>query len=391
MLVRKKYIPFFLVVTATVGCIITLYIHQHTQHNPQKLEQFITSTLTACNNNPRTKEKCLAKAASDFLDKYSLQEILPILRKNEKESPYFSTCHSLTHHLGQEEFKRLRTIQKVYVQADDTCLGGVYHGAIEGYFIQKNLLLDGTEEMDQKIGEEVKTICGKPDDYPTPSQYSSCTHGLGHALMYATANDLVRALKLCDYQYANADIQNCYAGALMQNYISIGSEEHPTAYAKADDPLYPCYILEYKYQRMCYTYGIQTNFQFDPKKSIELCKSIPMEFQDQCFKNYGNYRTMTTYSPATIKAECDLIGNKDYIATCITGAAEAIVFRWGLHSTYGNELCELQSPSQQSSCYERVITMAASLTRKKEALQEYCNTILNAQAKTYCLVISNKK
>ncbi len=352
--------------------------------DPQAREAYITGVLTTCVHS-QYRNRCLKAAAQDFLNQFSLPEILPVLRKNEKSESYFTTCHQLAHYMGQEEYLRLKSVSKVYAEADETCLGGIYHGTIEGYFMAKNIMFDGTPEMDIVIGKEVQKVCGKEDDYVKISEFGSCNHGLGHALMYVTDNDLPRALKLCDYLDTVNNREICYTGALMQNYSSIGDVDHPAKYARINDPMYPCYILDKTYQGRCYSYGVLTNFQAQPEKAIELCNSIPSDYRNDCFETYGRDRTMVSFVPSEIKEQCDLIQNSAFMVRCVNAAAANLVTRFGLTSKLGIELCSLQAVGINTTCYANLIGISRTLSRKKDELLLFCNQLPDAAAKERCI------
>lgn len=337
-------------------------------------ELYITKNLQACNQD-EYKNRCLKKAAADFLNHLKLTEILPILRKNEKTEAYFRACHQLAHYLGQYEYGRVKSVTSVYATADETCSGGIYHGTIEGYFMERKIIFDGTPETDKKISTEISRVCGKENEHERINEYGNCVHGLGHALMYVTDNDLVRALKLCDYVESEWYQGICYTGALMQNYNSFGDVDHPSLYVKIDDPLYPCYILEKRYQPRCYSYGVLTNFQQYPEKSVALCEKIPREYARACFKTYGVDRSIVGFSPTVIKSQCGLVKDFEFRADCINESAGHLVSRFGLESTLGAELCSLEDIKNQYACYSLLIVTAKTLTRNLQTLSTFCKQI----------------
>jgi hypothetical protein len=371
--------------------IYTTYEWTHQKKNPQEAELFITQTLEICRKDPYI-HRCLKKAAQEFVDTIGLSLTQKILKENEKLPDYFATCHQLSHFMGQYAFEKVKSIPKVYAQANGTCVGGVYHGAVEGYFMKKKIMFDGSQETTTKIAQEVKEVCGKKEDQPLVGDFVSCHHGLGHALMYLTDNELPQSLLLCDNIEAGLMyINHCYTGVLMQNYASLNDKDHPSKYVDLKDPLYPCYILEKKYQSTCYSYGVLTNFQSDSEESIRLCGRIPQEYSRECFKTYGRDRTMVTYSPSEIKKQCDLIKNFEYRADCITAAARALVARFGATSNLGVLLCGLQEIIHQPACYLHIIDGSRNYTSKKTELISFCKYIPNTLIQQKCITDTGKQ
>src|SRR3989344_7731134 len=99
-------------------------------------QNYITQRLQNCLHE-KYKKTCLKNASGDFLDNYSLEEIQAVFAKNEQEPQYFTQCHETAHYLGQEAYKRLGDIKVVFAKSTYICLGGMFHGAVEGYFMQK--------------------------------------------------------------------------------------------------------------------------------------------------------------------------------------------------------------------------------------------------------------
>lgn len=350
---------------------------------PEHIEMYVTKTLEACTTH-EYRNVCLKDAAKDFLYRFSLSELSPILKNNEKSPPYFMTCHTLSHYLGQYEYQRLKSVRKVYASTDELCSGGIYHGTIEGYFMEKGIFFDGTPEMDEIMRQEINKVCGHESEYSRTNEFGNCIHGLGHALMYVTNNDLVRALKLCDHVESVGYREACYTGALMQNYNSANDKDHPSIYVKANDPMYPCYILEKRYQSSCYSYGVLTNFQFDAGKAIALCESVPLDYSRECFKTYGRDRVIITVDLSEIQNYCDLVKNPQYRSDCINEAASHLVSRFGIDSRLGHELCDMQGRDQQSSCYFMLVDTSKTLTKDKQRLKKFCEAIQEGARPAQC-------
>jgi hypothetical protein len=343
---------------------------------------FIAGRMQDCKNQG-SKKPCLQQAAKDFLAKYPLKVILGVFQKNEKDPVFFENCHQTAHYLGQDEYRRLKSVRLALIEADETCLGGTYHGALEGYFMEKNLVY-GDEAANKQIAFEVSTICGKPEDYDIPQKFYSCNHGLGHAVMFATDNDLVEALKLCDATKTRDEQELCYTGALMENASDAYSDIHPSKYFKTDDPLYPCYILDKKYQNMCYTYGVLSLYQSDIPKAIELCSTIPQDFRIGCFQTFGRDRTMISADPQNLYDQCLQIKDTSYRAECLKGLSYNLVVRYGLNSPLAGQLCSLVDQNQKSLCYQRIEAAAQYQTRDKNQLTAFCNTITEPDYRNAC-------
>ena len=340
--------------------------------------QYISAAMDNCHGAEHRGE-CLKNAASDFLEHFSLSDILRVFEQNEKNPSFFSNCHETAHYLGREEYRRKDSISKVFDETSRICLGGVFHGAVEGYLIEKHIRADDYG----RVKEEIPRICGRISNYPVIQPFVECHHGLGHAVMFFTENDLPKALDLCDALGTEDQRSLCYTGAFMANLDSVGSTDHPTKYAKADDPLYPCYILKKQYQSQCYTYGVLVPFQSDIKKSIELCGKIPEEFKSACFQTFGRDRTMVSADPEEIKQQCYQISETNLRSDCVQGAAYNLVIRFGSDSPISFNFCSINEPFIKT-CYRKIGQALRAVSSGLAEAKEKCNFISEDKYRKIC-------
>lgn len=350
------------------------------EETQKETSDYITAKMSDCYKSNESSE-CYKRNAEDFINRFELSEIMNVFDRNEKSSEFFDKCHLTSHYLGQEKYKRVKNIQKVFEESSRACLGGTYHGAVEGYFMYKNI----SYEDETLIKKEVNTICGKPEDHKRPQDFTECNHGLGHAVMYITKNDLLKALDLCDALLSKNEQALCYTGALMANGDSFGSTDHPTKYIKTDDPLYPCPILKKQQQEQCYTYGVLTRFQFDIPKSISLCLKVPVEFQHQCFKTFGRDRTMLSLDPTELKSQCYQIKQEEYRKDCVSGTSYNLVIRFGASSSIPAEYCKITETKYKDNCYAEIFSALKNITKDSEVVKNFCGKISEDSYRNKCL------
>src|SRR3989344_4745084 len=200
-------------------------------------EQYILEKMGNCYTNYQSN--CYAEAAADFFRLFGTKKVLDIFEAEESKPQIFARCHEAAHYLGRLEYKDKQSIREAYRQCSPVCHGGCYHGVIEGYFLQKNIYVYGN----QNITSEILGTCGKLEDYGQPRLYYECLHGIGHAMMLISGDELPDSLKLCDNLRNDEEREACYSGAFMESSSSSTNEYHTSKYTKADDPLYPCDIL----------------------------------------------------------------------------------------------------------------------------------------------------
>jgi len=312
----------------------------------QDAASIIGATMRSCYENGR-QPGCYARAAHDFIQRFSLREIMTVFAGNEKRSDFFSDCHLTAHFLGREAYKKMGSVRSVFAQSSYACLGGTLHGAVEGYFMSKGLL----GLSDTAYAKEIPFVCGNQNEYRVPQQFIECNHGMGHAAMFLGENDLIRALKLCDALKSTQERELCYSGALMVNADSANDQDHPSVYApKPQDPLYPCPLLDKHYQELCYTYGVLGPFQSNLAQSISTCKLIPQKYRNGCFQTIGRDRTMISADPIALKKQCDQITETDFRGECMKGIAYNLVIRFGPNSALPEKFCNVLDHEAKNDC-----------------------------------------
>lgn len=362
----------------------SLFLHDSPEYNSKS---YILTKMGECLRKKYSSE-CYRQLANDFFRKFTLEEILATFKKNEANPELLIHCHEVAHYLGQKEYQRLKSIPDTFASCQHACIDGCYHGAVEGYFIEKGITLN--EENYPIIVKEIPHICGEKEE----TQYFTCLHGLGHAVMFLADYDLPEALKLCDALREEDERDLCYTGAFMANVTNANSTEHPSRYIKADDPFYPCPILNKRYQRICYTDAILQSVQADVKKAVELCSQVPLEYRERCFRNVGRDRILSTTNPQQVKEECDIISQPQYREACYRGAANYFIGRSGIDSPIAINaitFCPLLDSSYKFNCYKEVIRTFLSLTGDPDRLQVICHKISEEKYRQECLRSITKK
>lgn len=347
-------------------------------------EKEIVAGMEKCHES-KSKASCLKGLAAELVDRFSIPEILTVFKEHEAEAAFFGACHEEAHYLGREAYKKIGSVAKVYAQGSEICLGGVYHGALEGYFIEKKLLL-GKDNM-AEIKTAVASVCDEVEA-ETPRSFTQCHHGLGHALMFAVEDSLPDALSLCDALPKQSYRDGCYTGAFMQNVVNRNSTDHPNSMLRDDEPLYPCPVLGIVYQPICYTYAVLEHYQGNVEKGIELCGMIPEKYSEECFRTFGRNAVMYTDQPATIIGNCSKISKQIYRKACLLSAAGELLVRYGLESKLSIELCSLLDTLNQAECFAELGRRARTLVVDYKKVAEFCFSIKNEKYREACVADS---
>lgn len=342
----------------------------------------IRTGMQECRVSPRPSS-CYRLFASELLGRFPLADILFVFAANETKPEFFQQCHEVAHYLGQEEYRKTGNLRGVFGASNHACLAGAFHGGVEGYFMARGIRL-GKENF-VEIGRAVSEICGDPASYDRPQEFTECNHGLGHAVMYIADYDLPPALALCDELGARTEQELCYTGAFMANANSVASNDHPSRYIRADDPLYPCPILAEQYQRMCYTYAVLARFQYVPEQSVAICNSVPEPYRRGCFETYGRDRTMVTANPRELKNQCALVSNPLFRQDCIRGVAYNLAVRFGIDSDLPFSFCDIVSFEERDVCYRSIARALRKVTPEIGMARSRCNTGGTLEYRAVCL------
>jgi plastocyanin len=151
------------------------------------------------------------------------------------------SCHPLVHDVGHAAYEKYGDFGEAMKYQDEVCNSGYLHGIIESRF----------KESDD-VFADMKTMC---DPYPQGSYMSwQCYHGIGHGVMFYTANDLPRSLEMCDGFGSAFGRSNCANGVFMENF-NADQKLHLSDYLKESDPFYPCGEQAERHKAICYLYA----------------------------------------------------------------------------------------------------------------------------------------
>lgn len=325
---------------------ITWYITKPVQTSSLLLTQFAT-----CNQRPDNRD-CLKNLAEQTT--LPLPEVFKLITEHEQEPVLFSQCHTYLHFLGQVALEKTGDIGTVLRSGNSICFSGFYHGALEVY-LQKHL-----GEVDEaQLQALLPTVC-KPLEGTSPKNFGECLHGLGHSLMFFADLQLPQALTWCDSLTDGGQRTSCYGGAFMENTTSSTNPDHPGKFLKADDPLYPCSILEDKYLASCYTlqgqYFVQKN-EFNFIKASDLCQTVPSNYQIICFNAIGQTVVGFTTNTEELANTCDQLPvDTLYKDSCDYGVIRTMFERYDMPIEQAVAVCEAIASHKRNNCKRSIVT-----------------------------------
>ena len=350
----------------------------------EQADTYVQQMMGICYQNGG-KDDCYHKVADLFSQAFSLKDMLALFKKNENVKEVYARCHEVTHFLSRNELTKVKTIPAVYASCDSTCHGGCYHGALEQNLKDKQIAFGSNQ-----VPAEISRLCEEVKSSDKPIIYYECLHGLGHAAMFVTDMDIPASLQLCDQLQEEGQRIRCYSGAFMENSSSSTNIDHPGRFIKADDPLYPCTILETKYLSTCYRY--QSSYfalltKNDWQKTAALCLQVPKEYQRECFQTIGTNQVGFTQDTEVMKADCAKMPTKAFKATCLQGIVISLVYRFVGDSNRIVSFCSSISDGEdRNACFTQMGFSLRDWSTSQKDIEKWCQNIKDTNDRNSCLL-----
>ena len=260
------------------------------------------------------------------------------------------SCHPLVHDVGHAAYEKYGDFGEAMKYQDEVCNSGYLHGIIESRFSESD-----------DVFADMKTMC---DQYRSGSYMSwQCYHGIGHGLMFYTANDLPRSLKMCEGFDTDFGRSNCANGVFMENF-NADQKLHLSKFLKESDPFYPCAEQENRYKAHCYlyapTYFLSLNGS-DYDAALEWCNGAEAGFEPSCAYGVGTQAMKENLNdPKLVESVC-MNGDDGQTAPCIEGMTSLYINHHGSLEP-ARELCSRLEKPNRPACYD-AIAADASLFR----------------------------
>ncbi len=252
------------------------------------------------------------------------------------------SCHALVHEIGRAAYEKYGDFGEAMKHRDELCNSGYLHGIIESHFSQS-----------EDVFAEMKTMC---DRHKQRSYMSwQCYHGLGHGVMFYTANDLPRSLEMCEGFESDFGSSSCVNGVFMENF-NTEQKLHVSKFLKEDDPFYPCPEQPERYKSDCYlytpTYFLNLNHD-DYAAALDWCKGAEASYESMCARGVGGETMKENMNdPKFVEAICKS-GGPQQVAPCVEGMVGLYINHNGSLEP-ARELCAELEVSNRRTCYGTV-------------------------------------
>ncbi|MEX2571492.1 MAG: hypothetical protein WD737_09295 [Gemmatimonadota bacterium] len=315
-------------------------------------------------------------------------------------------AHSYSHAIGISAYTGVEDVGEVFARCTPAYQSGCYHGVIQSYFTQQS-----AGEVDSAA---VNALCRALREDPNERWLLfQCAHGMGHGLLMIADRHLPTSLQGCDLVEMPWEREACYGGAFMENIVGATAPHHAVgrpaeaAHAehgapqmaeshqhghgtpgdaaaatpeefpplKAEDPLYPCSVLEDRYLIACYQMQTSAILHFngyDIREAARTCQTAPELLRPTCFQSLGrDVSAVTLQDHGRAIQLCGLAG-EDYERWCHLGYAKNLVDLTA-DSNDGLRYCRLLADGESKRfCYIAVGEQIWVLTQDTEQRVALC-------------------
>lgn len=322
----------------------------------------------------KPKQACYEEILLTIVEKNQIRLAMDALSVLSRLDPgTVARGHDLTHVVGINAWTPNEDVGDVYQSCTGLYQSGCYHGVVQAYLDAKGTDSTTVAQLCNVIKPAVENMWLR----------FQCVHGIGHGLVNALSMRLPQALKGCDWLNNGWDATSCYGGAFMEFIVAgRGQSHHPhkkTSDSSAgtgasgpsehdhhqtadsfparnpSDPLYPCSVLDPKYQSSCY--GMQAGIIIETTgpdwgKIAMACDRAPVGMRPACYQGIGTYLSgFTVRDPVKAIEHCNA-GSPAYKPWCFVGVVKNFIDVTA-KADDGLDFCRrvVDQPKVATSCY----------------------------------------
>lgn len=302
-----------------------------------------------------------------------------------------SWCHEFMHYAGWELYDRTHSLADSFREASNLCDSGMLHGIVEEYALTSSDR-KGITDFAKNVAP---TLCVSEDVNARLSLggEGTCHHGLGHAYMFLTDNDLGKSLSYCDLLH-EVGRGACFAGAYMENIQGkqvgrVATSAVSVFTSDNKNPDAPCDTLEEKYKAMCYRFkgsSAITGNKDGVLAAMKICSRLDRRYRDSCYWGAGNNIPSPTVSSVEAAYECTAaqkITERAY-RQCLDGALSFVVQQSAGKVEEADAFCNAVPARLQSNCYRMAVDELRNWIKSPKTMQNICTEFVTDVAQKIC-------
>ena len=174
-------------------------------------------------------EACYESVVPALYPRYTVAQIVDIVRVIQVLDTSYTYCHPLGHAIGERVVAEnpSKWIDAIHLDPSGLlCAGGYLHGLLSGRF-RGDVLTPA--ELTEALPDFKRACLASGTWDPTVFEQSECYHGMGHLYMYATEDNVLKSAELCDKTIPPAlekeGVRGCYNAIFMQIFDATSPDD----------------------------------------------------------------------------------------------------------------------------------------------------------------------
>lgn len=354
---RKKQIK-ILITFVSVLLLTTIFVFSIFFINPSwkssKISYEAKKLKNECSENIKWNN-CYLNGFKKLTKKYTLNEVVLILKDIQKQDPKTFSCHGYAHIISRGETDKKSSDWVEVARSIDlqSCANGYFHGMLESLLYSKKIAF---------APDSINNLCHKRlvVNEHREDLIESCYHAVGHIALLENSGNVEEAIRFCNNFSPYSDASYCYRGLFMEEFEREGLVSHGIK-----PP------LSYKWDSI--------------KKEEQLCHSYKGSIATACWKLAATmYMYADFFDPKKVFNSCRRSGTDSNQVECYTYA----VYVTMLTPFFNGKLDTLCQPyfldeNNYKYCLERQVQGLADNKKNILKVQILCNT-LSGERKKYC-------
>lgn len=332
--------------------------------------------LAACLEMPAlTQSACLRGVVRKLLDVDGARDVQGRIREQYGSN----RCHEINHAVGIELYNRASSVEDAIGQCTESCFSSCAHGVVQGALLAVPGITASADELAHPdfdlLVTEGRKLCADPD---------SC-HSVGH-IAYLLAQDLTKALSLCDELAEGREPVMCYRGLFMEMMQENAAEDGADRYRDPEDLSSPCLDVPATYSRACFHFlhinqdatflerGISDSREKQRLRK-ESCERIASDWiRASCFEGYGfSFSFATLVGPEIAREACVSLTSAADRAACLFGRAYAFSADATTLGRGFSFCASVEERIPQETCYQSIFDSAEA--RKLGDMERLCDAV----------------
>jgi hypothetical protein len=245
-------------------------------------------------------------------------------------------CHVQAHDLGRALYALRGDVGVALRECGTRCTSACMHGVVGEAF--------GNSDP-ASIAEKMSSFCdsGAMKELYRPG---NCAHGIGHALMFTTGDDVDAALNACLYFHQPGMRYYCATGIYMELLVPVNK-------GKARPVLHDPCDLHPEFAAACFRYRARTLLREGQTrdKLLDACLALDEPMRRGCFHGLGSTLiSLLVSEPNLLRTYCTQ-GSAEDQALCVEGAMEKLA---DFNRDAARPVCDVLGPDLKKICLDAV-------------------------------------